>query len=217
MMLSRIITLPFQRASTAGFIGRCGGGRGGTVAAIRCLSTVGQVQQRKQKDQQHQKNNMNNNKATAKDAADASCYDNADYCINELSSVSDAVQRLCAYNIGCLVAINDRGDVTGVISERDYISKIEPKGLDPSSTLVKDIFASRENLITAIPSESVEACMTKMLDNEIRHLPILCGNNNKDLLGMISIKDLVKVSVQEKEETIQVLSNFALGKGSYSM
>ena len=69
-------------------------------------------------------------------------------------------------------------------------------------------------MITAKPDESVEHCMEKMLASDIRHLPLVKCNK---LLGMVSIKDLVKTTVQEKEETIRVLTNLTLGKGSYAI
>jgi CBS domain-containing protein len=105
------------------------------------------------------------------------------------------------------------GDLTGIISERDYIKKIEL--LDRTNeTKIKEIYTLSSKLITAKPDESVEHCMEKMLASNIRHLPLV---KNGQLLGMVSIKDLVKTTVQEKEETIKVLTDFALGKGSYAM
>jgi predicted transcriptional regulator len=67
--------------------------------------------------------------------------------------------------------------------------------------------------VTAKPEDSVEQCMEKMLQSDIRHLPIVTGSG--ELKGMISIKDLVKTVVKEKEQTIKVLSDFALGKGGH--
>jgi len=62
------------------------------------------------------------------------------------------------------------------------------------------------------PDETVQACMEKMLASDIRHLPLV---ESGELLGMVSIKDLVKTTIKEKEETIKVLSDFALGKGGH--
>lgn len=68
-------------------------------------------------------------------------------------------------------------------------------------------------LIVANVNDSVEACMEKMLAGDIRHLPLV--NDSGGLEGIISIKDLVKTTVMEKDETIKVLSDFALGKGGH--
>lgn len=62
------------------------------------------------------------------------------------------------------------------------------------------------------PEESVQVCMEKMLASDIRHLPLV---EDGKLLGMLSIKDLVKATIKEKEEAIKVLSDFALGKGGH--
>ena len=109
--------------------------------------------------------------------------------------------------------MNSAGNLTGVISERDYITKIALLGRKSSETQVKEIATMSAKLITANVGDSVEACMEKMLAGDIRHLPLV--NDNGDLEGMISIKDLVKTTVMEKDETIKVLSNFALGKGGH--
>lgn len=103
--------------------------------------------------------------------------------------------------------------MTGILSERDYIAKIALLGRTSKDTLVKEISTKSSNLVTAQIDESVEDCMTKMLTSDIRHLPLV-GEDGK-VVGMISIKDLVKTVVTEKERTIRVLSDFALGKGGH--
>ena len=109
--------------------------------------------------------------------------------------------------------VNSTGNLSGVISERDYITKIALLGRKSSETKVKEIATMSSKLITANVSDSVESCMEKMLAGDIRHLPLV--NDTGDLEGMISIKDLVKTTVMEKDETIKVLTDFALGKGGH--
>ena len=103
--------------------------------------------------------------------------------------------------------------MTGIISERDYIAKVDLLDRDPSSTKVKEIFTPSSKLVTANTDESVQGCMEKMLASDIRHLPLV---DHGELVGMISVKDLVKTCIKEQEQTIKVLSDFALGKSSYS-
>lgn len=105
------------------------------------------------------------------------------------------------------------GNLSGVISERDYITKIALLGRNSTDTKVKQIATLSSKLVTANVSDSVEECMEKMLASDIRHLPLV--NDSGELQGMISIKDLVKTAVVEKNETIKVLSDFALGKGGH--
>ena len=125
------------------------------------------------------------------------------------------MNRFCPFY--CSVPLNavpiNAGNLSGVISERDYITKIALLGRTSKETKVKEISTQRSKLVTAKPDDSVESCMEKMLQSDIRHLPLV--NEVGDLKGMISIKDLVKTVVKEKEQTIKVLSDFALGKGGY--
>jgi len=104
--------------------------------------------------------------------------------------------------------------MTGVVSERDYICKIALLGRTSKETPVKEIATVGANIITATADESVQVCMEKMMNHGVRHLPIVDGRDKK-VIGMVSIKDLVKTVVQEKEEAIKVLSDFALGKGGH--
>ena len=105
------------------------------------------------------------------------------------------------------------GNLAGVISERDYITKIALLGRTSKDTLIKQIATPKSKLVTAAPEDSIELCMEKMLASDIRHLPLV--NKEGELKGMISIKDLVKATIQKKEFTIKVLSDFALGKGGH--
>lgn len=105
------------------------------------------------------------------------------------------------------------GNLSGVISERDYITKIALLGRTSKDTLVKQIATPSSKLVTVKPEDSIEFCMEKMLASDIRHLPLV--NNQGELKGMISIKDLVKSTIKKKELTIKVLSDFALGKGGH--
>jgi len=152
-------------------------------------------------------------KATAEQALNLSGYKTIDYTVNEGATVFEAINKFAAFNIGCLVTVNDTGTMTGILSERDYISKIALLGRTSKDTLVKEISTKSGNLVTASLDESVEDCMTKMLSKDVRHLPLVGKDEN--VVGMISIKDLVKTVVQEKEKTIRVLSDFALGKGGH--
>jgi len=154
--------------------------------------------------------------AESSDATDAwkkSCYVEIDFTISENATVYDAVQRFSAYDIGALVVVDDKGDIAGVVSERDYISKIALLGRTSKDTQIKEISTKTANLVTATPSDDLDSCMEKMVGKDIRHLPLL--DDDGKVVGMLSIKDLVKGVLAEKEKTIKVLSDFALGKGGH--
>mmetsp|Transcript_13087 Transcript_13087/g.18730 ORF Transcript_13087/g.18730 Transcript_13087/m.18730 type:complete len:193 (+) Transcript_13087:52-630(+) len=151
---------------------------------------------------------------SAKSAWVKSCYFEMDFTIPDDSSVYEAVQKFAAYDVGCLVTTDESGKIAGVISERDYVTKVALLGRNSKETKVKEVSTKTSNLITATPKDSVDECMQKMLSKDIRHLPLV-DEDSKTVIGMLSIKDLVKTLVQEKEDTIKILSDFALGKGGH--
>jgi CBS domain-containing protein len=99
------------------------------------------------------------------------------------------------------------------VSERDYINKVALLGKQSKETKIKEIATQSARLITASPSESVEQCMNKMLTKDIRHLPLI--DDEGTVIGMLSVKDLVKSVMEEKERHLKTLTDFALGKGGH--
>lgn len=104
------------------------------------------------------------------------------------------------------------GNLSGIISERDYVKKVALLGRVSKETKVKDIFTQKRNLVKASPDDSVEEAMNKMMTKSIRHLPIVDGEK---LVGIVSIKDLIKAVVEDRNKQIKDLSEIALGKSSY--
>lgn len=105
------------------------------------------------------------------------------------------------------------GKFSGIISERDYVKKIALLGKVSKDTLIKDIYIHSKNVTTASINISIEDGMNTMMTKGFRHLPIMDGDK---LVGIVSIKDLVKEVVADREKTIRDLSEMALGKGSTS-
>jgi CBS domain-containing protein len=120
------------------------------------------------------------------------------------------VARFTAFNVGCLAVTDDHDRVVGVCSERDYINHVAAAS---TSTLVKDICTFGPKIIVARPEDSLETCMQKMMFKDIRHLLIV--NAQEDCVGMISIKDLIKEILKDKDEAITRLSDFKVGKGGF--
>lgn len=105
------------------------------------------------------------------------------------------------------------GKLSGVVSERDYVTKIALLGKKSKDTTVKQISTKVANLVLARPTDTVDACMDKMLSRDIRHLPLI--DDSGEVVGIISIKDLIKECLDEKEHTLNQLASFAVGEGGH--
>jgi predicted transcriptional regulator len=141
-----------------------------------------------------------------------SCYHKVDFRIHQNKSVQEAVARFTAFNVGCLAVTDDHNRVVGVCSERDYINHVAAADRN-SPTQVKDICTFGPKIIVARPEDSLETCMQKMMFKDIRHLLIV--NAQEDCVGMISIKDLIKEILKDKDDAITRLSDFKVGKGAF--
>ncbi len=120
-------------------------------------------------------------------------------------SVFDAIQKLATANIGSLIVVEDDRPV-GIFTERDYARNVILKGKSSPTTKVRDIMTTR--VIFVQPEQTVEECMAIMTDKHIRHLPVL---RDEQLIGMISIGDLVKSIIADQKYTIEQLEQFIHG------
>ncbi len=121
------------------------------------------------------------------------------------ASVYDAICLMAEKEIGALVVIEDE-QLAGVISERDYARQVVLKGRSSETTRVKDIMTKR--VVYASPGLVVEDCLALMTEKRIRHLPIV---DDKQILGVISMGDLVKSIIDEQKQTIDQLQHYITG------
>jgi CBS domain-containing protein len=119
--------------------------------------------------------------------------------------VFDALVVLAEYQIGALVVLE--GDkLVGIFSERDYAREIILKGKSSKTTSISEVMST--NVLTTKPSDTVEDAMTIMSEKHIRHLPVL--ENNK-VIGMLSIGDLVKETIDYQQRLIKQLESYITG------
>jgi len=118
------------------------------------------------------------------------------------TSVYDALKLMAEKNIGA-VLVMQAGRPVGILSERDYARQVILKGKASKDTPVREIMTAR--VIFVRPEQSVEDCMALMTDKHIRHLPVLEGET---LLGILSIGDVVKAVISEKQFRIEQLENY---------
>jgi CBS domain-containing protein len=133
---------------------------------------------------------------------------NAVHSISPDRSVYDALEELEEKNIGSLVVV-DNGKLTGIFTERDYARKVILKGRSSKDTLVRDIMSSPPLFVN--PNNTLDECMQLMTDKFIRHLPVL---ENDELIGVISIGDIVKYTIYEKDFIIGNLEHYITGQKS---
>jgi CBS domain-containing protein len=105
------------------------------------------------------------------------------------------------------VLVIDGGVLVGILSERDYARKIILKGKRSVDTLVWEIMTP--DVIFVNPDQTLEECMALMTKKRIRHLPVLSA---EELIGLISIGDVVKELISEKEFVIEQLENYIAGR-----
>jgi CBS domain-containing protein len=124
------------------------------------------------------------------------------YTVPADDTVQSAVQQMVKRNIGAVIVV-DRERVVGLFSERDLMKRVVAQSLNPESVLVRDVMTTE--LIIGEPEQSYEDGIRKMHEARCRHLPILEKNN---LLGIVSLRDLLEFDVDEKAEEIRTLHTY---------
>ena len=130
---------------------------------------------------------------------------NAVWSVTPDSMVYDALKLMADKEVGALLVLG-AGRLVGIISERDYARKVILKGKSSLDTPVSEIMTERVMFVR--PEQTVEECMALMTEKRIRHLPVLVDDQ---VVGVVSIGDLVKASLDEKDFMIKQLENYITG------
>jgi len=125
------------------------------------------------------------------------------WTISKDQSVMKALILMSEMNIGAIIIVDNKDFPIGIFSERDYARKIVLKGKSSKDTLLDEVMTKK--LITVTRDYKIDQCMEIMSEKRIRHLPVL---ENKKIVGIISIGDVLKIMIKEQKELIDHLQKF---------
>jgi CBS domain-containing protein len=125
--------------------------------------------------------------------------------IDASATVFEAIKKIVEHNVGSILVTRD-GDVVGIMTERDYLRKIAIFGRTSHDTLVGEIMSSPLMYVT--PETTIEESMAIMTDRRIRHLPVV---ENDEVVGIVSIGDVVKFQSREQSFQIKYLTEYISG------
>jgi CBS domain-containing protein len=118
------------------------------------------------------------------------------------ASVLEAAQQMIDANVGAML-VSVGGRISGIVTERDYLRRVTLEGRADRETAVREIMSSP--LIVISPDTTIEECMALMTEQRIRHLPVA---ENGDVVGVISIGDVVKFQSKQQSVQIQYLTEY---------
>ena len=125
------------------------------------------------------------------------------WTISKDQSVMQALILMSEKNIGAIIIVDNNDFPIGIFSERDYARKVVLKGKSSKDTLLDEVMT--KELITVTRDYKIDQCMEIMNEKRIRHLPVL---ENKKIVGIISIGDVLKIMIKEQKELIDHLQKF---------
>lgn len=127
------------------------------------------------------------------------------HAIRPEAPVLDAIRLMADAHIGA-VLVMDGPRLVGILSERDYARKVVLQGRSSADTPVRDIMTAR--VLTATSADTSDRCMQVMTEHRIRHLPVIDGD---DVVGVVSIGDLVKAVIEDQRVELDSLQRYIAG------
>ena len=133
--------------------------------------------------------------------------DETNYSVDCTDNVLKALEVMAEANISA-VLVTEKEKIVGIFTERDYTRKGELTGHNAAKTPVQEMMT--KEMITVTNETSVDQCMGLMMKHRIRHLPVVEDNQ---LIGLVSMRDVVSTVISDRESTIKGLENYILGSG----
>jgi len=125
--------------------------------------------------------------------------DHVAHTVTAEQTVIEASQHMATNNIGAVPVLRE-GELVGIFSERDIMTKVVAEGLDPAKTRVADVMTAHP--FTVDIRDNIEHCMLLMRQHGFRHLPIVDG---KKLKGIVSLRDILLRDLTEKDEEVRMM------------
>lgn len=129
------------------------------------------------------------------------------YSVTVQDTVMIALQTMANANISAVFVVDGKR-IAGIFTERDYLRKGELEGRQAQSTLVKDVMT--RNVYTVTTDTSVDQCIALMSRHHIRHLPVV---ENDQLVGLVSMRDVMRAALENKEHEIKGIEEYIMGSG----
>ena len=130
---------------------------------------------------------------------------NQTWTVSPQVTVYAALELMAAKNCGALI-VTESNKVIGMFTERDYARKVILKGRSSKTTTVGELMTT--DVLYVGPDHTIEDCMALMTEHRTRHLPVL---ENEELAGLVSIGDVVKAIISDREFTIRELERYITG------
>jgi len=127
------------------------------------------------------------------------------WSVSKDASVYDALALMARHDVGALPVL-EGGELVGIVSERDYARKVILKGRASRETRVDEVMS--RDVVTVAPDRTMQECMERMTERRIRHLPVV---RDGELIGIVSIGDVVKATIAEQAFLIDQLRSYIQG------
>ena len=128
------------------------------------------------------------------------------FTLQSHQTLLEASQMLTTHNIGSLLVVNEKNHLIGIISERDIVRQLAQHGEEVGTVTVGEVMTT--DVLIAVPDDDVTYLSNTMTNNRIRHIPVL---QDGELVGIVSIGDVVKAQLDLYEGEARYLQNYITG------